>query len=253
MMKEIKATAKDALSMSSQVKISGTRATFSPTGFCYVESTSVKKTLDFIEDLSSMIPLENLGTLRLVDFSYMATASKYDPDQYSPLRFSEHESISGIGTDFLTYLLAAANGGVTLPPGIQLTTPGAIEMVDCTTSNAGAKVVSMKDGIPCAGREISSCISSGKKVSSMDINVQFGDNAAFMANIDLDFCVKKFSQVRGDEEEETFADRVQSMDQFLIGIAKLFAVFIDLVKTDGDALAQLIKSWASDRKEGIPL
>ena len=86
----------------------------------------------------------------------------------------------------------------------------------------------------------------------MDISVQFG-GAAFEANIDMNFGVKKFSQVKGDEEEEeeTFTDRVTSMDTFVVGMAKIFAHFLEMVKKDEAQIVNAVKDWATLRKASI--
>jgi hypothetical protein len=244
-LKEIKQVVRDALASKASVKITGTRAVFSPTGFCFVESTSVKKSLDFAENLSSLVSLNVLGTLNLVDFGYIASSLKFDPSAYCPMQFSQHETTCGLGEDFLTFLLYASSQENVLGADVQLSVPGFIEMTDCTTSTAGAKIISMKDGIPFAGREVSSCIKSGKKVSALEIAVQFGQSA-FTAIIDSNFCVKKFTAVKGDEEEaeETLADRVMSMDQFTIGISKLFSTFIGKALNDQRGLATSIREWS---------
>lgn len=250
MIKEIKADVKSLLATEAPVKTTGTRVVLSPTGFCFVEVTSAKKALSFIEDVTSLVPMNVLGNLNYVDFAYIASSMKFDVNSYSPMRFSDHETMSGIGEDFLTYLLVAANSNtLSLPKDVQLSTPGAIEMIDCSTSSAGAKIISMKEGIPCAGREISSCISSGKKVSAIDIAIQFG-NAAYTANVDLNFCIKKFLSIKGDEEEEeeSFVDRVSSMDAFVVGMAKVFGHFISLVQSDEKAFIKNVREWSDSRQ-----
>jgi hypothetical protein len=243
--KEIKTAVKQQLSVNAPVKTTGVRAVFSPTGFCFVEASTVKKALSFAEDLSSMVPMSKLGSLNLVDFNYIAAALQYDVGSYIPMKFSPHEVISGLGEDFLTFILVAANGGYILPEDVQLSTPGLIEMTDCSTSNAGSKIALLKEGIPCAGREMSSCIGSGKKVSALDIAVQFKD-AAFTATVDLNFGVKKFTAVKGDEEEkeETFMDRVVSMDTFVMGMTSLFSFFLERIKKESVAVQSAVSAWA---------
>jgi len=243
-LKEIRAAAKDKLAANAAIKTSGTRAAYSPTGFFFVESSSVKKTFSFIEELSSLVPMNVLGQLNIVDFQYIAASMRFNASEYVPMRFSEHETTTGIGEDFLTWLLVASAGGVTIPQDIQLSIPGAIEMTDCSTSSAGAKIISMKEGLPYAGNEIHTCLLSGKKVSSLEMAVQIGQ-AAFEATVDTDFCIKKFKIAQGDEaeNEETFTDRIVAMDNFVKGMVKLFGAFIETVKVDQASVETLIKTW----------
>jgi hypothetical protein len=245
--KQFKEDAQDVLEDTAQARVSGTRLEISPDRRAlYVEATSASKLTDVIDMLISGVPLGSYGRVDVYgpEMAYVMTAPDEDD---SPIRIGNMETSDGLGEDFLTWAFMASESDQMAGDGVEISLPGVIELADCREAATGPKVVMLKEGQPCWGMPVVSCLKNGKKVVSADFMLGF-DGFAVEVNIDSDFAFRKFKAVSLEPNGDLvgdFTDRITAIEIFLIHFQKLFARFLVTVEHN----EQLINSWIESKEE----
>jgi hypothetical protein len=246
--KEAKENLKELAAKDAKLKISGIRCTVSPAnGRVYTEATTEKKVDEVLELLMSIIPIDKTGgRLSAVTPEHMAHAAGFNPENYEPVKISEHESVMGLGEDFLTYLFMASEVR-DFHEGVEISLPGNIEMVDCRSHSPGAKNISMKDGIASISKEAISCLKTGKKVKSADFSFGFND-VCYTVTIDSEFHFKKMKFENAESEGDDgagFQGRVFAMDNFMKWFDMLFRKFLSTADRNG----YVMRKWLEEKEK----
>lgn len=240
--KELKAVANDAMK-ASVVKTSGTRITIPPDSkMIIVEASSVKKVDEALGFLCTTDLFKDNQTFPMTPEYLYNVLTKKESSSYETFCWGDEVRCTGLGVDFLTWLLMATETTGILPDGVEVTPFGDLCFRNDEDTAKGAVLTKMSKGIPWEGNGPKAALNDGKKVCAIALRFTKGD-ISYEAVIDENFVFKKFKVHEAEKELEDpqalFADAVMSIQAFVELFVSVFKRFLNME----DDNQTVMKTW----------